>query len=423
MTRRTDTNRPARTPARLIAGAVALAGLLLAAGPASADTRSFPNPAPISIPGSGTTGPASPYPSSVIVSGMAGPVTRVTVTVHRFGHARPIDADMLLVSPSGDKVLVKQRVCGSDAIEDKTWVFDQQAPAAMPESGPCDDFLYRPSNNGEFLVWGAELPPPYGVSFDDFNGEQANGTWSLYINDRESGNVGDVEGGWTLTVTTGPVDSIVPATGTFGVASLYPATRTVSGQTGVITDVNVNLEGVWHQVPDDLDALLVGPQGQKVVLMSDACGSSEVTGVLWEWNDEALAPMPDSGVCPTDGYRPSDYQRGEDSWPAPAPPGPYADTLSAFDLTDPNGEWRLFVYDDSFGGVGFFTERFGLGISTRPRATVAFGETAVEVVEGTTRTLTLKRSGPAALATGAVTVTSAPVSATSGSDFLSLIHI
>jgi hypothetical protein len=48
----------------------------------------------------------------------------------------------------------------------------------------------------------------------------------------------------------------------------------------------------------------------------------------------------------------------------PAPPGPYSTSLSAFDRTNPNGEWRLFVNDDSSGNTGFFTNRFTLGITT-----------------------------------------------------------
>jgi hypothetical protein len=67
--------------------------------------------------------------------------------------------------------------------------------------------------------------------------------------------------------------------------------------------------------------------------------------------------------------------------------------------------------------VGFFTHRFELGITIRPQAEVAFSEDAVRVAEGSTHTLTLRRSGPAQLGAGTVTVTSLPASATSGSDF------
>jgi hypothetical protein len=44
----------------------------------------------------------------------------------------------------------------------------------------------------------------------------------------------------------------VPGTGTSGPASFYPAPRTVAGQEGLITDLNVAIDGIWHQNPDDL---------------------------------------------------------------------------------------------------------------------------------------------------------------------------
>jgi len=153
-----------------------------------------------------------------------------------------------------------------------------------------------------------------------------------------------------------------------------------------------------------------------VVLMSDACGSFEAKAFGWEWDDETLNPMPDGGPCGLNLYRPTDHEPA-DVWPVPAPPGPYAGALSAFDLTDPGGDWRLFVLDDSSDKVGFFTNRFQLLMATRPKAEVAFGDSAVQLAEGATRALTLSRAGPAALGDGAVTLTSLPVSAASGSDF------
>jgi subtilisin-like proprotein convertase family protein len=260
-------------------------------------------------------------------------------------------------------------------------------------------------------------PGPFGDSLDRFTGENANGTWSLYVFDDTSPDAGDIEAGWSTTLTTGPADAAVPGTGSSGTASPYPVTRTVPGdQDGVITDLDVRIDGIWHQRPDDLDLLLVGPRGQKVVLMSDACGNFETKAFGWEWDDETPNPMPDAGPCELNLYRPTDHAPA-DVWPAPAPPGPYAGTLSAFDLTDPGGDWRLFVLDDSSDKVGFFTNRFQLVMATGPKAEIAFTEDAVQLAEGATRALTLSRSGPAALGDGAVTLTSLPVSASSGSDF------
>ena len=190
----------------------------------------------------------------------------------------------------------------------------------------------------------------------------------------------------------------------------------------MITDVNVSINGIWHERPDDLDMLLVGPHGQRTVLMSDACGTFEVASFGWFWDDEAAAPMPDgdgTNVCATTSHRPTDHEP-DDAWPPPAPLGPYPAALSTFDLTDPNGDWRLFVNDDSSDKVGFFTNRFQLVMTTRPKATVAFTQSQAEVAEGTTHELTLTRTGPATLGAGSVTVTTVPAAATAESDFTAL---
>jgi subtilisin-like proprotein convertase family protein len=345
-----------------------VAALLLVAAPASAD--SFSNPTPIKIP---YLEEASPYPSQIAVSGMSGPITDVNVTLHRVGHTAPEKIGILLVSPSGDTVVLMKRNCGSGDIEDYLWTFDQQASTPMPQGAPCDDFVYRPNPANSPFIWSSPAPlGPHGTSLNDFNNENPNGTWSLYVAHgvNEVPDAGDIEVGWSITIETGPADVAIPATGTSGPASPYPATRTVSTSPDrVISDLNVSIDGIWHQRPEDLDLLLVGPQGEKVILMSDACGPLEVNAYGWDWDDEAAAPMPEGNgadVCGTRLHRPANYGDG-DLWPAPAPAGPYSTSLSAFDGSDPNGEWRLFVNDDAVGNTGFFTNRFQLQIATVER--------------------------------------------------------
>jgi subtilisin-like proprotein convertase family protein len=352
-----------------------LASLAVPASALAADF--FSNPAPIAI----TAGfaPAAPYPSEIPVSGLVGPISDVNVTLFKVGHTNPDDLDVLLVSPSGDKVMLMSDACGEDDIEDFTWTFNQQAPRAMSDdSADCGESVYRPTDypgtgqeSPTESMFSPAPPRPYGISLASFNNKSPNGTWKLYVQDDFAlpASPGDMELGWALGIETGPVDVAIPATGTSGPASPYPATRTVSGETGLISDLNVSIDGIWHERPDDLDMLLVGPEGQKVVLMSDACGSLDVSAYGWEWDDEAAAPMPEGNgtdVCGTRFHKPANYGSG-DVWPAPAPDGPHATALSAFDGTDPNGEWRLFVNDDADGNKGFFTNRFQLGITTVPR--------------------------------------------------------
>src|SRR4051794_27037132 len=68
-----------------------------------ADTQSFSNSTFITIPDSGA---ATPYPSNVTVNGMAGTITDVSVTLNNFTHSWSSDVDVLLVSPTGQKVVI-----------------------------------------------------------------------------------------------------------------------------------------------------------------------------------------------------------------------------------------------------------------------------------------------------------------------------
>jgi Ca2+-binding RTX toxin-like protein len=56
--------------------------------------------------------------------------------------------------------------------------------------------------------------------------------------------------------------------------------------------------------------------------------------------------LPDGSQITSGTYRPTDYQVG-DTFPTPAPAGPYGTALSAFNGTNPNGAWQLFVQDDT----------------------------------------------------------------------------
>ena len=60
-------------------------------------------------------------------------------------------------------------------------------------------------------------------------------------------------------------------------ATPYPSTCVVSGVTGTVSDVNVNINGLTHTYPDDIDMLLVSPDGQNAIFMSDAGGGTPLS--------------------------------------------------------------------------------------------------------------------------------------------------
>ena len=414
----TEADRVAR-PRRLlavfvVAGLAALAAMGFASAPASAASV-FTNATPITI---GTAGKTSPYPSAIDVQGQPGRVVDVAVTLHRFSHSWPGLVDILLVSPDGKTSVMMSEACGNTDVVNATWVFSGLAPTPMPSNAPCDQLVYRPTDYaGNFADnFGPSAPPgPYTANFGNFIGASPNGTWRLYVIAPAISDSGKIGLGWSLTIDTAAApDAVVPASSTgAGVADPYPLTRTVSGVDGVITDIDVALSGVYHGRPADLEMMLEGPRGQKVALMSDVCGGSIAINQAWAWDDEALSPM--YSVCPDGRYRPG---YSEDLFPAPASmPLPLTAPLGDFDLTDPNGEWRLWVYDDAAGSAGLFTQRFRLDIQTRPKATVGFAQGAVDLTEGETRELTLVRSAETVVGSATVGVTSSPLSATSDSDY------
>lgn len=125
-------------------------------------------------------------------------------------------------------------------------------------------------------------------------------------------------------------------------ASPYPSEIPVTFKKGSkILDVNLTLNGLTTNKPDDVSVMLAHGQTNQGV-MSDTGGTNAVNGVTITLDDEASLTLPDTGqLVNGTSYKPARY--GAD-WPAPAPSG-----LSVFDGENPNGPWRLFVVDDGFG--------------------------------------------------------------------------
>jgi CSLREA domain-containing protein len=156
-------------------------------------------------------------------------------------------------------------------------------------------------------------------------------------------------------------------------ATPYPSIINVPASNQAVADINVSLNGLTHSLSREVDVLLVGPQGHQVMVLSDA--GNNASNVSFSLDDEAAAPVPVSGTLASGTYKPTDYEVGE-TLPAPAPAGPYSSQLSAFDGTDPSGEWKLFVADDTFDDGGTFAGGWSLTITTAPLPTITVNSTA-----------------------------------------------
>ncbi len=158
-----------------------------------------------------------------------------------------------------------------------------------------------------------------------------------------------------------PANIAIPDSGT---ASNYPSTINVTGLIGAVTNVIVVLNNFSHTGPDDVDMLLVAPNGRKVVLMSDAGGSIPATNLTFFFDDNGASPLSDNGPLTSGTYKPTDYEVG-DIFPAPAPQGPATgSTLAAFNGISAVGNWSLYVVDDNGNNAGSVAGGWALLVGT-----------------------------------------------------------
>lgn len=144
-----------------------------------------------------------------------------------------------------------------------------------------------------------------------------------------------------------------------GLGSPYPSTINVSGLSGTVTDVNVTITGLNTARERDLNFALVAPSGQALMLLADGGDLAGTANVNLTFDDSA-ASLVSNTVITSGTYRPTDYQFSPtdvDAFPAPGPatvndPAPegVATLASTFNGVAPNGNWNLFVIDDSLGG-------------------------------------------------------------------------
>jgi subtilisin-like proprotein convertase family protein len=184
-----------------------------------AGTRSFTNSTVITIPGVGN---ATPYPSIITVSNLGGTVSNVSVTLRSLSHTWANDIDVLLVSPTGQKVLIMSDCGGGRSISGITLTLSDAASSVLSSGGQLVTGTFKPTDYSPADSFGAPAPAgPYALVLSAFNGQAANGAWSLYALDDGAKDQGGINAGWILTVTTGGV--FVPAGG--GSASSLASSR------------------------------------------------------------------------------------------------------------------------------------------------------------------------------------------------------
>lgn len=229
-----------------------------------------------------------------------------------------------------------------------------------PSTNPlANRFAWSGATQNSFITSSVKLP-------ESTLGQTVQFRWRLGTN-----NSFAIDGWWIDSVvlkniTTGAnIEQI--SISDLGTALPYPSGIQISGINGLVTDVVVGLENFSHDSPDDVDILLVAPDGRNVVLMSDAGGNAAISNISLTFLDAATQFLPDNSTFGTGLFKPTNYEQ-LDTFPSPAPQIQSGSSLSTFFGSVPNGTWSLYVVDDNGSNGGAISGGWNLSIKTSTTA-------------------------------------------------------
>lgn len=113
---------------------------------------------------------------------------------------------------------------------------------------------------------------------------------------------------------------------------------------GVITSIELDINGLFHADPEDLDIFLISPFGDDINIMTDLGDGDPLLGVNLTFSDNASAPPPSGSQIFSGTYQPEGLATGRDSGMSTFVGGTGGNPLP----------WYLVVIDDSAGGSGQF---------------------------------------------------------------------
>lgn len=310
--------------------------------------------------------------------------------------------------------LIVNRVSGSAGIA----TVDYAATGGTATGGAtCAAGVDYVTPTGSLTFADGELSKTFNVQLCPDSGTEPSETIILTLSNPTGGSTLGAPGAVYLTINPAanpsaqfcnslPIE-ISALGGTAGKADPYPSNISVSGMSGVISNVSVTLNNFQHDVAEEVDILLVSPTGQKFILVSDIGGSLGLRApATLTLTDYALTNLTTNQIeIPSGSYKPTNSGTG-DGFPAPAPGSPYetpapagtATLASVFNGFDPNGTWSLYVYDDFVGFRGNINGGWCLNISTvasQVPGQLQFGTSSYSKNEGEIANLIVTRAGGA----------------------------
>ncbi|MEM6255385.1 MAG: DUF4347 domain-containing protein, partial [Cyanobacteria bacterium P01_D01_bin.156] len=146
-----------------------------------------------------------------------------------------------------------------------------------------------------------------------------------------------------------------------GKGDVFPSVITVDGLLGEIEDISLTLEGLNVTADNNLDIWLEGPQGQKIVLLSDAGNGVALNDFTITFNDGGVPALAGNSANLVNNtiYQPTNNTAGG----ADLDPSGFDTAATSFTQfmgeagETLNGDWKLYIEDDTDSGVD--AEKFG----------------------------------------------------------------
>ena len=282
-------------------------------------------------------------------------------------------------------------------------------------------------NYGTLFVGGPSVFRPFTFSTGatNTNGTIINAVLQLHYGT----NVNSVSFRYALGTTTNYFTNSARITiNDLAAANPYPSSITITSLVGVVSKVTATVSNLGHAYASDISMLLVGPAGQKELLLEQTGGQYVVTNITLTF-DSTVTNRLTSSALTSGTYQPSPLQTGITFHPSTnnvsPPPAPYGTNLSDFINTNPNGTWSLYVDDSKPLDAGSINNGWSLAISTlsvvTPNVDLTVGLSAspasVVVNSNLTYTIAVTNAGPSA-ATGILLTNVLPT----GASLVSVTH-
>jgi hypothetical protein len=151
-------------------------------------------------------------------------------------------------------------------------------------------------------------------------------------------------------------------------APAQSSTIAVSGFDTLVADIEVTLVNINFGAASsqDMDILLVGPNGQTAIVMSDAGGNTATSGATLLLDDQASNHLPSGSALTSGTFQPTNFGTPDTFQLSTGNFTPSSGSaLGVFNGSNPNGTWRLHAFDDTGNGsTGFISGGWRLKITS-----------------------------------------------------------